>query len=287
MRVENLTYTGYPQTYVTALSSSNGTSSSYPPANGCADTGSTTYATFTSNKQEERNYFYNFNVTGISQYASITSVACSIRARTQGTGNNYMGFAQLCIGTTLKGNEVQVNTTSTGTPITLDTTDTWAVSELSNLNIRVAPNRTANNRQLRFYGAHLTINYSITYYAITTASSSQTATISASANETESGNSVTITVSVSDISTVTIKKNGTDITNQFSGSGGVYTYTYSNVNADAVFSLEDVVSSDLYIKSSGGWVKATKVFKKESNSWVEQSNMGGVFDSDNIYITII
>ena len=146
MRVENLTWSGYPVTYDTSLSSTAGTNSSYPPSNGCSDTGSTTYANFTSSKKEDRNYYYNFNITGISDFASITSVSCVIKARSTATGINYMGYAQLCVGTTNRGTETQINTIDDTTAIPLVPGGGWTLSDFSNLNIRVTPNRDTNNK---------------------------------------------------------------------------------------------------------------------------------------------
>lgn len=286
MRVENLIWSGYPTTFVSDLSSTGGTSSTHPPIDGCSDTGDTSYAQFSSSKQDVRNYYYHFDIQGISQYATITSVACLIKARSSATGNNYMGYAQLCVGTTNKGSETQINTINDTTPISLSPGTGWSLSDFENLNIRVAPNRGTNNRQIRFYGANLTIDYSITYYAITTSSSAQGVTISSSASEVESGNSATITVTTNNFSNVIVKKDGVDITNQFVSINGTFRYTHSNVNADAVFTVETKSSIDkkLLLKANGLWNEVSKVYKKENNSWIEQNDFTDIFNNETIYV---
>ena len=278
MRTENLTYSGYPATYNSSLSSSSG---AYNPNNGCTQSGSTTYAEFTSSKQQQRSYYYDFNVTGISNYAVITNVTCVIRARTAGTGNNYMSYAQLCVGTSGKASETQINQTTTGTPIFLTTGTDWVKSDFDNLNIKISTNRTANNRYVRFYGANLIVKYSITYYSIATSSSTQKATISSSKNETESGNSVTITVNTNNLSDIIIKQNGVDVTGNFTGSNGTYRYTYSNVNTDTDFSVDEL--GGLSIKKNGVWETATHAYKKISGSWVEQTDLTTLFESNKLY----
>lgn len=104
-RIQNYSFSGYPSSYDTTNSSTAGATN---PNNGCTNSGSTTYAQFTSRPNEgERNYYYNFT-TNIPSFATITDVLYDIRARTIGTGTNYMGYTQLCHGTTNKGTETQL-----------------------------------------------------------------------------------------------------------------------------------------------------------------------------------
>lgn len=41
-----------------------------------------------------------------------------------------------------------------------------------------------------------------------------------------------------------------------------------------------------YIKVNGGWIACSKVYKKVSGSWIEQTDLSNVFDSDTIYIKV-
>lgn len=279
-RVQNYSFSGYPSSYDTTNSSTAGATN---PDNGCTNTGSTTYAEFTSKSSEgERNYYYNFT-TNIPSFAVITNVSCYIRARTAGSGERYMGYAQLCHGTTNKGTETQIDTIDTGTSISL-TTGSWNISEISDIKIRITPNRVANNRYVRFYGANLIISYTITWYSISTASSVAGVSITSSAAEVESGNSVTLTTNASSLVGVTIKDNGVDVTSNFTGASGNYGYTLTNVNADHSFTVTEKSSqgSGVSTKENGSWNEASAVYKKVSGSWVQQTDTQNIF-TDGVY----
>lgn len=280
-RIQNYSFSGYPSSYDTTNSSTAGATN---PNRGCTNSGSTTYAQFTSNSKEERNYYYNFT-TNIPSFATITDVLCYIRARTSATGTNYMGYTQLCHGTTNKGTETQINTISTGTSISL-TTGSWDISEINDIKIRITPNRYGNNRYVRFYGANLIINYSITWYSISTNSSITGVSIISSANEIESGNSITLTTNASSLSNIKIIDNDNDITNNFTGTSGNYTYTLSNINNDHVISVSKKSSSSnrIYHKENG-WIEYKKANRKVENAWAEQTISSDLFDSGTIYIS--
>lgn len=266
-RVQNYSFSGYPSSYDTINSSANGVTN---PNNGCSDSGSTTYANFVSKPSEgERNYYYNFSIN-ISSFATITDVSCYIRARAAGSGERYMGYTQLCHGTTNKGTETQINTTDSGTSISLNT-GSWDISEMNDVKIRITPNRVGNNRYVRFYGANLVINYTITWYSISTASSVAGVSITSSAAEVESGNSVTLATNASSLTGVTIKDNGVDVTSNFTGTSGNYRYTLTNVNADHSFTVTEKSSqgSGVFTKEGSGWNEAPAVYKMINNTWVK------------------
>lgn len=65
-----------------------------------------------------------------------------------------------------------------------------------------------------------------------------------------------------------------------------YTYTYTaDGNATIAVVIGSVSTDAFWFKnSSGTWVAATKVYKKVSGSWVEQTNLSTVYDSTKNYV---
>ena len=109
-------------------------------------------------------------------------------------------------------------------------------------------------------------------YSISVSSTTENATISSSANSVYEGESVTITVNTQDISEISIKDNNTDISSLFSGSNGVYTYTF-NANAIHNIIVSEVSSNKNFIKLNDNWTQIYKIYKKESNVWVEKDSI--------------
>lgn len=66
-------------------------------------------------------------------------------------------------------------------------------------------------------------------------------------------------------------------------SGYIYTITAISTNHTIVVSSGGVVQV-LYYKNNGNWISATRVYKKINGSWVEQSDLTNVFDSQTNYV---
>ena len=78
---------------------------------------------------------------------------------------------------------------------------------------------------------------------------------------------------------------GATLTVVYQMASAVYIYTISNIAGDHAIVVTSSGSVDtLYFKSGGSWVTATKVYKKVSGSWVEQSDLTTVFDSNTNYL---
>jgi hypothetical protein len=60
-----------------------------------------------------------------------------------------------------------------------------------------------------------------------------------------------------------------------------YIYVYG---ADVTVTYEVPDSGGLYYKANGDWEQLNKVYKKENGSWVEQTDLTNVFESDKIYV---
>lgn len=89
--------------------------SGYPAENGLGD-GTGTYAGFVlkTGSSAVTKVYYNFDCSSIPEGATINSVECRARAARSSTQSRYIASAylQLCTGTTVKGSQTSVATTT-------------------------------------------------------------------------------------------------------------------------------------------------------------------------------
>ena len=132
----------------------------------------TTYATLTtSTTGGSTSYaFWKFDCSSIPSGAIIESVSCVAKCYVSSTTRISTRSVQLYYGTnTAKGSSVSFNNSTTATQ-TLDC-GTWTRAELDDINIRVAGTRGTSTRSatIQFYGADLTVTYTIPQnYTVTT-----------------------------------------------------------------------------------------------------------------------
>ena len=132
----------------------------------------TTYATLTtSTTGGATSYaFWKFDCSSIPSGAIIESVSCVAKCYVSSTTRISTRSVQLYYGTnTAKGSSVSFNNSTTATQ-TLDC-GTWTRAELDDINIRVAGTRGTSTRSatIQFYGADLTVTYTIPQnYTVTT-----------------------------------------------------------------------------------------------------------------------
>ena len=60
-------------------------------------------------------------------------------------------------------------------------------------------------------------------------------------------------------------------------------YTF-NVVGESTFYAKTKINQIMYVKINGTWVACTKAYKKVDGSWVEQTDMSGLFDTNKNYI---
>lgn len=132
----------------------------------------TTYATLTtSTTRSATSYaFWKFDCSSIPSNATIESVSCVAKCYVNNTTRISTRSVQLYYGTsTAKGSSVSFGNSTTATQ-TLDC-GTWTREELNDINIRVAGTRGTSTRSatIQFYGADLTVTYTIPQnYTVTT-----------------------------------------------------------------------------------------------------------------------
>ena len=237
---------------------------------------------------------YFFNVSSIPSNATILSMSCQFRICVSNTYSSGSGV-RLMSGETTKSN---LNTSwlrqTSPTIYSITGIEDFTRSELDNLSLRIYGKSGGSGRSIYFYGANLTIEYEYEgdayylytsevnssktvrietkpTYSISVSSTSENATISSSANSVYEDESVTITVNTQDISEISIKDNNIDISSLFSGSNGTYTYTF-NVTSTHTIIVSELVTEHTYIKLNNIWASINKIYKKESNIWIEKDS---------------
>lgn len=189
--------------------------STYPPSNGVNSSANTsTYAAFSGTSTTASGYvYYNFDTIEIPSNAVVNSVSCVARGRVNNTSRCYAAF-QLYAGNTAKGSAVNFNTT-TVTACTL-TTGTWTASDFQNPRLCIIVRRAGNNQSgsARFYGATLTVNYSLngTEYEVSFDNQSTDATTDPSTTQyVYQGGNQEIKIYIEDKDEIVVKDNNIDV----------------------------------------------------------------------------
>ena len=214
-------------------------SSSYPYSNGVAGSSSTTEARFvmTTGSSAATYIYYNFDCSSIPSNATITSVSCSVKARKSSTSTGYISSAtlQLTTGTTTKGSSTNVSSTG-GSTYTVNGGNSWSRVELDNIKIRYYGVRgtrgtTSTSYYLGFYGATLTVNYSVegVAYELTATSQVQGININPTSVDVLEGDTQEFSIDTNDISGIKVIDNSIDVTSQLVRSHRDLTPTISAV----------------------------------------------------------
>ena len=208
-----------PSGYDSANSSYSSVSSSYPISNGYDGTSSTSYAYITCRTGSQATSYisYTFNTSSIPAGATIDSVTCSAKARVSSTSYISTAHLQLYSGSTAKGSATSARTMS-ATTYNL-TPGSWTRAEVEDIEIRYTATRgtssTTRAAYMYFYGADLSIEYSINgmQYTLTATSEVSGVTIDPLAVNVMEGNSqeFTFDFGTNDPFDLKIEDNGTDI----------------------------------------------------------------------------
>lgn len=192
-------------------------------ANAYDDTDSTTYSTIslTTGSSASSYVTYTFDTSGIPEEATIDSVACTAKARISSTSYVSTATLQLYSGTTAKGSTTSFRSTSTSTIYTLSV-GSWTKAELANARIRATATRgtsnTSRSAYIYFYGANLTITYTISgiQYTLTATSEVDGVTIDPIATTALGGRTVEFSFDFgsNDFEDLTVTDNEVDVTDQ-------------------------------------------------------------------------
>lgn len=271
--------TFYPSSYDSVNSSVAGIASDSGVTNGYTPATSTTRVSISANSVAygETNIYFNFDCSSIPQDATITSVSCDAKAVIS-SAYFETRIIQLCAGTTKKGAPTTVTNSSINYTVnvqTISNTGTWTREELNNIKILIQGIRgsSTNAFNISFYGATLTINYSVdgTMYEINASSNTTLATIEPSSQEVFQGESGVVKIDVDNVGDIIVEDNGTDVTNQLvvkekttSGSSetvlGTYTLVSGRFNGNGASYFQGLVgkgvngsqtTSNYYSNSNG------------------------------------
>lgn len=259
--------TAIPSSYDTSHYSWNSVSSSYPMTNAYTNSSSTTYVqvSWKTGSGAETYVYMRFDFSAIPENATITSVSATAKGYVSTTNSSRVTTRQmqLCTGTTLKGSALTMSTSTSAQ--TFSSPGTWTRAELQSAGVRYYVKRgtsnTTSSYNLRIYGAEMTVNYSWqeTTYTITV-NNSTSANVIASDDEPVQGDDVNIIADT--ITGITVKDNGTDVTNQFvahEDTGASYTVTQTGTYG---FSLN---SNNYYQSGNTGVDKSAAVCRVNFN----------------------
>ena len=247
----------HPTSYDTSHYSYASINSSYPIENAYADSSSATYCQVnwkTGSNAESYIYLkFNFNIPADATIKSITAKAKGY-VNTTNSSRVTSRQMQLCTGTTLKGSALTMSNSTTEQ--TFSSVGSWTVNEIANAGIRYYVKRgtsnTSSNYNFRMYGATMTVTYEWQEYTITVTNSTS-ATVTANPDSAPSGGSSIIKSDT--VSGITIKDNGTDVTNQFTlQQDTTGTYTIEN-RGDYGFELKN----GYYVSQNKGISKTAAV----------------------------
>ena len=161
--------------YNFTVSTSNNT---YKISNAYTDADSTTYARLTlasnSNNARTSTMYMEFDKSAISNLpssATISSISANVRYAINNTTYVSAVSIQLHANTTAKGDAVTTRSTTSatsgGAKYTI-TPGSWTMSELQNIRLYISAthNTSTNSGYIYFYGADVTVNYSVTEYTV-------------------------------------------------------------------------------------------------------------------------
>lgn len=194
------------------------TGTTYPPSNGINSSANTSnYATFNATSTNSGYAYYLFSAIEVPSIASINSVSCTVRTRTSSTSSGTSSY-QLFAGSTQKGTQTTV-TSTTVTTYNLTSGTSWTAQDINNgIALRIGVRRAPNSRAYSnlFYGATLTVNYSVDgiEYEINASSETSLATIEPSSQEILQGESGIVKIETDNVGDIVVEDNGVDVTDQ-------------------------------------------------------------------------
>lgn len=240
--------------YPTSYTGNSGVtfSGSYPVTNGYNHgAGSASQVRYWPSTRSTTGYFYyTFDDPEIPNNATITAVTIRATGRLSSTSSSNAMTALAYAGTTSKGSATSFTTTSSSTK-TLSA-GSWTAAQLSNIRLRLSTYHTSTvtRRYAMFYGADVTINYSIstTAYTIAASSNVSNATISPANQEIYLGEDADeIRIDAPSIDNIIVTDNGDDVTSlleRHNNVAGTFNDSFIPSSFDETNSVYDHTAGD-------------------------------------------
>lgn len=209
--------------------------SSYPIDRGYTDADSTTYCRFDVSTSKTGSVYFTFDTSEIPAGAIITSVTARGKARVSNTTRVTNTVMQLYANTTAKGSNRTFAVTTASTQSI--TAGTWTRTELNNLRLKIGgtASSSTSSRRIDFYGADVTVTYTVTAYDIT---ASGDGTIDPTSETVEAGGSCEIRIS--GVTNPTVTDNGVDVTGQLDTTTEVTETGIPNGNTVTGFTASNI-----------------------------------------------
>lgn len=270
------TKTLMPSGYDSTKSSYSSITSSYPITNAYTDTSSTTYAQVQcTNGSRVASYIsLTFDVSGIPDMATITSVTCKAKASVSSTTYLQNATIQIYRNTSTIDSAVNFRATS-ATTRTISTNTSWTRSTLDDLTLRFTATRTNKNTTtacyMRIYGAELTITYEYedTKYTITVTSNGDGVVSPSGSTEASEGENFELNIYANNGSNVTVLDNNVNVTeNIIQTSSGLMA---SSVIKDSYTEGDsDLISGTYYTYANGQGSDTSNAYT--NNDYCNQSD---------------
>ena len=167
--------------------------SSYPITRGYTNSSDSQYTRFDVTQSRAGVVYFTFDTSDIPSGATITDITGNFKARVSNTTRVSSTIAQLCTGTTTKGNNVTfASTTASVRSLSTGGASAWTISDLNDLRLKIGgtASSSSSSRRIDFYGADVTITYTTSNVAVTGVSLPSTASV-------EVGNTTQLTATIS------------------------------------------------------------------------------------------
>lgn len=211
----------FPTSFDDTNSAYASVASGYPITNGYDDSSSTSQARFniTTGSNAVTWIYYNFDCSAIPAGATINSVSCSVKASINTTNSSRITTrtAAMYTGTTRKGSTSTVANSTTALNLSVGS---WTLAELQNAKVGIhivrGTSNTTSTYYVSFYGATLTVNYTISGIEYAVAASSNVRGITATPDTQwvlEGNDAQKIIFNTDDIIDYVVTDNDVDVTN--------------------------------------------------------------------------
>lgn len=283
------TFTAVPSSFDSTNSTYNSVYNNNNPTNGLTAHDSSTRACVYANTGASAvsDLWYDFDCSEIPSGATINSVSCQAGAACYSSGQYFATRTlQLYVGTsTAKGSATTITGNgSTRTNHTLTCGSSWSRSDLNSLKLRVHIVRTTSNTTTQasfsFWGATLTIAYTVSgyMYEITASSNVTGYTASPSSQEIFQEGSGEVRIDGSTLTGIVVKDNNIDVTNSlvrhnietggtisktadsYTTSGSASNSTYFSYPVGYTAESPHTYSSNIYASSNGSTAYAIYSF---------------------------